>query len=383
MMASLQAMLQERSGLRVEGSKLLGKKEADRSDAEIERLEALTRRVSELNDSIEREEFARAGLSGDAGLAGGAGASSNASIRAMADYIRTGNAGGLQRIQFEAAYNNTDMNIGTPADGGYAVPTGLFKSIIARRDETLLANQLGVRRIPGKGLTVRVPIDNEDDLLFTAVSEANSVGQDAPALYYKDMTLAKYAKYITLSVELLRDEDAQLMAFVNDWIGRGWAATHNQALLTEVLAHGTAALTLDAAAAIGASEIPELVGKLAPEYQEGAQWIMAPGTVATIQGLSGTPFYFAPGANGYAGKPALWSYPVNQSSYASAIGASAKSLIFGNFGYAGLREGTGLTMLRDPYTAAATGQVRLWFWFDMVYGVLQSEAIVYATHPSA
>ena len=27
--------------------------------------------------------------------------------------------------------------------------------------------------------------------------------------------------------------------------------------------------------------------------------------------------------------------------------------------------------------------VRLWFWFDAVYGVLQAEALQYATHPSS
>jgi hypothetical protein len=40
-------------------------------------------------------------------------------------------------------------------------------------------------------------------------------------------------------------------------------------------------------------------------------------------------------------------------------------------------------MLRDPYSRAEYGQIRLWFWFDCVYGVLQAEAIQYATHPSA
>ena len=183
-------------------------------------------------------------------------------IRAAAHYLRTGEAGPLNEVR---AYNNTDMNVGTAADGGYAVPTGLYNSIIARRDEALLAPRLGVQDIPGKGTTVRVPVDAEADVLFTTEAEAGAIDQDAPALYYKDFTLAKYAKYITLSWELLRDEDAKLMAFVNNWIARGVAATHNNALVTEALASGTAGLTLDSATAIGSGELPELVGKLAPE----------------------------------------------------------------------------------------------------------------------
>ncbi|MBV6425325.1 MAG: hypothetical protein NAOJABEB_03142 [Steroidobacteraceae bacterium] len=292
-------------------------------------------------------------------------------------YIRTGDLAGLG----VKAYNNTDMNIGTPADGGYAVPTGLHNEIIARRDELSLVPKLGVRRIPGKGTTVRVPVDGEADVLFTSVNEAAPIGQDAPALGYVDMTLVKYAKYITLSWELLRDEDANLQAFLNDWISRGLAATMNNLLITEALANGTAGLTLDAAAAIGAAEIPELEGKLLPEYQDGAQWIMHPTTYAYLRGLFGTSaFVFSPGTDGVT--PGF-GYPVNRSSYATALGASAKSLIFGNFNFMGIREGTELTTLRDPYSAAGTGQVKLYYYFDVDFGVLQAEAIQYATHPSA
>ncbi len=298
--------------------------------------------------------------------------------RAMAHYLRTGDMGGLVEAR---AYNDTDMNVTTDADGGVVVPVGMVQDIVARRDELALFTKLGVVEVPGKGLTVNYPIDNEADVLFTAVDEGDNIGQDAPALTEKAFTLKKYAKYVTLTWELLRDEDAKLLEFLSNWVARGWAGTHNSLLITEALANGTAGLTLDSATAIDETEIPELVGKLAPEYQEGAQWIMHPGTFAYLQGLTGNPFQFMPTPGG--SRNTLWGYPVNQSSYATAYQASAKSLIFGNFSFMGKREGTGLTVLRDPYSAAGKGQVRLWFWFDAVYGVLQAEAIQYATHPSA
>lgn len=298
--------------------------------------------------------------------------------RAFAHYLRTGDGSGMQELR---AYNNTDMNITTQADGGYAVPTGLYNQIIARRDELSLVPKLGLRAIPGKGLTVNVAIDGEADVLFASVSEAGNVLQDAPALGQKAFTLVKYGKYITLSWELLRDEDANLIAFVNDWVARGVAATENSLLITEALANGTAGLTLDAAAAIGAAEIPELEGKLMPEYQDGAAWIMHPTTYAYLRGLFGTSqFTFNPG---WTGTEPGFGYPVHRSSYATALAASAKSLIFGNFNFMGFRRGTSLQVLNDPYTGAGTGQTKMWFWFDAVFGVLQAEAIQYATHPSA
>lgn len=295
-------------------------------------------------------------------------------------YLRSGDMAAAAELR---AYNDTDMNVTTAADGEVIVPVGMVNSIAARRDEMALFTRLGVRRVPGKGTTVNWPIDNEADVVFASVAESGDVLQDAPALTEKAFTLVKYGKHITLTWELLRDEDAALLSFLNDWIARGWAATHNSLLITEAAANGTAGLTLDSATAIGQTEIPELVGKLMPEYQDGAQWIMHPTTYASISGVTGNAFAFAPMPYGAPQGPTLWGYPVNQSSYATALAASAKSLLFGNFNFMGMREGTGLTMLRDPYSVASKGQVRLWFWFDAVYGVLQAEAIQYATHPTA
>lgn len=295
-------------------------------------------------------------------------------------WLRNGDHGAEAEIR---AYNNTDMNVTTAADGEVAVPVGMVNDIKARRDESMLASKLGVENVPGKGTTVNYPIDAEGDVLFTAVSESGTINQDAPALSEKAFTLVKYGKHVTLTWELLRDEDASLMKFINNWVARGWAGTHNSLLVTEVLANGTAGLTLDAATAIGAAEIPELVGKLQPEYRDSAQWLMHQNTFSYLQSIaSSSVFTFAPTPNGNP-NGSLWGYPVNESSYMTALGASIKSLVYGNFNFLGMREGTGLTMLRDPYTAAGSGQVKIYFWFDAVYGVLQAEAIQYGTHATA
>ena len=57
-------------------------------------------------------------------------------VKAFAYFVRTGDKGAIK------ASNDTDMNVGTPADGGDAVPTGHFQGIIARRDESMLAQRL-------------------------------------------------------------------------------------------------------------------------------------------------------------------------------------------------------------------------------------------------
>jgi len=304
--------------------------------------------------------------------------------RAVAHFIRTGDKGALG--EFRAA-NNTIANEGTAADGLNAVPTGHYNQIIARRDEDMLANQLGVMRIPGTGLTVNVPVDAEADLAFAATSEqddnyAQVYERDWPALGTVAMTLLKYTKKIALTEELLEDEDSNLLAFVSNFVGRSMAATHNSLLLTELRASGTAGLTLDSASTIGATEIPELVYKLGGEYADGAVWVMARATEGLIRGLSGNPFLFNPNPAGSdRGRPEIWGFPVYNSSSASAIAASAKTLIFGNMGFVGMREGAGFSFLRDPYTT--DGIVYLQYGFRAVHKVLQAEAIQYATHPTA
>lgn len=296
------------------------------------------------------------------------------------DYIRTGDQGMASELR---AYNNTDANLGTPADGGYAVPTPVLANVVARRDEMMLAPKLGCTLVEGIGTTISQPVDGEADIVFSSVNEASTINQDLPVLDSVDLTLVKYAKHVTLSWELLADEAGGLMAWLNNWLARGWAGTHNSLLAAAVLADGTAGLTLDSATAIGATEIPELFGKVLPDYQERAQWLMNPATFAYLTGLSSSSmFTFAQNPGGNIGGT-LWGRPANQSVYMPGIQASAKSLAVGDFSFVSYRDPGSLHILRDDYSAASTGQVKLWAWFRTCYKVTQAEALQYATHASA
>jgi HK97 family phage major capsid protein len=301
--------------------------------------------------------------------------------KALAYFIRTGDKGALGAVK---ASNDTDMNIGTAADGGNAVPTGHYQGIIARRDEDMLAAKLGCMKIPGKGLTVNVPRDDEADGEFITKGEATAFDRDAPALGTVAMTLVKYTKTVQISDELLADEDSNLLAFLNNWIGRAMAKTYNQLLITELKASGTAALTLASATAIAASEIPALAYKLPSEYADKAAWIMSRSVEGEVFGLTAdSTWQFQPaGAGSVPGGRTLWTYPVYNSAYCTETVASSKSLIFGNYSFVGWRDG-GMSFLRNPYLLGNSGQVALHYNFRTVFKVLQAEAIVYATHPSA
>lgn len=304
-------------------------------------------------------------------------------IKGFYHFLRTGKENsGLVPTK---ASNATDMNIGTPADGGYAVPTGLVNQIVARRDEDMLATKLGVRNIPGKGTTVNVPLDGEDDGEFVSTGEVSQFDEDAPVVGIKAFTLAKYTKRTLLSYELLRDEDARLEAFLVDFVGRGMAKTHNSLLLTQVGSAGTSLKTFASATTYAIGELEAMVyGANMAAYlgESSTGWVTTGPNYSKIVSLAGSNRIYAETPQGVMGR-SLLGFPVAFSNKVATAAASAKSIYFGNWNYVGLREGDGFSVLRDPYTRADYGQVRMLWYFDAVYGVLQAEAIGYGVHPTA
>jgi len=150
-------------------------------------------------------------------------------MRLWERWLRTGDEAIAREMR---ASNDTDMNVCTAADGGYAVPTGHYNQIIARRDEAALPMQVGVLRITGKGTTINVPVDNEADGEFVVTTEANAFDRDAPAINQVALTKLMYTKQIQLSYQLLQDEDSNLLTFISDFVGRGLAKTYNSLFIT-------------------------------------------------------------------------------------------------------------------------------------------------------
>lgn len=291
-------------------------------------------------------------------------------------FLRDKNSIGSLEIR---ASNDTDVNITTPADGGYAVPTGHYPRIIARRSEDMLATRLGVMPIPGVGTTVNVPIDDEDDGEFVSTAEATAYDRDAPSLGQVQMTLTKYTKKIEMSVESEYDAIG-LLTFLENFVGRGMSKTHNSLLLSAVAAGGTSLKTFGSNSAIAAGELEAIVGNdtLGDYLTDGASvsWVMRNSVKWAINAItSDSRFYYRDPANGLLG------YPVNTSNKSAAIGAAAKSVYFGDWSYVGIREEPTFTVLRDPFTLAHLGQVRLIYMFRTVYKVLQAGAIGYGVHP--
>lgn len=298
-------------------------------------------------------------------------------VKALAYFARTGDIGAIKA-------NDTIGNETTAADGGNAVPTGHYQGIIAKRSEQMLAPRLGVMNIPGKGLTVNVPADNSTLASFAVTSEqvdnyGNVFNRDMPALASRAMTLVKYGTKVALTDELLADEDSKLVEFIQNYIARDQARQHNALLVTEALASGTAAVTAAGTAAITAAEVVNLEYSLADEYADNANWLMRRAVEGYIRGLQGNDFLFQSTPSGDGRSQAVRTidnYQVHNAAAMPALAASAKTAVFGNFTFVGMREGA-MSFLRDPYTT--DGIVYLKYYFRTVYKVLIPEAIQYLT----
>src|SRR5690606_11001371 len=122
-----------------------------------------------------------------------------------------------------------------------------------------LAARLGVMTIPGRGSTVNVPVEAGYANAFVETGETVAYDRDAPALGQAAMTLKKYTKKVELTEELLDDEDSALLAFLEDYVSRAAAVTHNGLLVTEVATNGGLLKTTASATALAAGELEDVV----------------------------------------------------------------------------------------------------------------------------
>jgi HK97 family phage major capsid protein len=276
------------------------------------------------------------------------------------------------------ASNAVSMTIASPAEGGYLDPSPLADEVVARRSEISLPEKLGCTLIPGKGSTLNVAVDDENDGEFVITAENATRDQDAPAIGQAAMTLKDYSKFITLSLELYEDADVRLLNFLINWIARAQAKTANQLLLAEVAASGTLFKTAASPTAIVAGELEATaINDFVEPYvddMESAAWIMKPSTYSAIKSIQGNPRVY--GGDRLSGQRSLLDYPVYLSGKAGAMTAGLKPVYFGAWRYVGYRE-MPFQILRDPYSVASTGQMRLWMNFRTVFKVLQPAAIGY------
>lgn len=310
-----------------------------------------------------------------AGLLGGAqGNPDKAAYKAafFGQFVRKGQDNAELKALEQKAWS-----IGTPADGGYAVPEELDRAI-----EKL---QRDVSPIRGIANVVRVGTSDYKKLVNVNGIASGWVGETAARTATNTSQLAEVTPFMgelyanpQVTQQALDDMFFNVEAELMDQLTEEFAVAEGAAFVTGngtnkpkgFLAYTTAA-TADSARAFGTIEhvatgvsgdwaasnkgdiLYDVIGKLKAGYRAGSVWVMPKTILFEIM-------KFKDGQNQYLWQPRLTDnglglllagYPVVEAEDMPVKAANSLSVAFGNFkrGYT-IVDRVGMRMLRDPYS---------------------------------
>lgn len=326
-------------------------KEIDR----LEKQEALDRELSKpLNTPLTGKPIVQ-------GMESGGGRASTEYQKAFWNAMRTRSGEGLDPVIKNA------LQIGTDTEGGYLVPDEFERALIQGLDEenifrklaNVISTSSGDRKIPvvaSKGTASW--IDEEG-----AITESDdSFGQVSIGAY-------KLGTLIKVSEELLNDNVFNLESYIAKEFARRIGNKEEDAFFTGngtgkptgiLSATGGAQVGVTAASAttIKVDEILDLFYSLKSPYRNKAVFVMNDATIKAIRKLKDGQGQYIWQPSLQAGTPdTIMNRPVYTSSYVPTIAASAKSVIFGDFGYYWVADRQGRIFKRLNELYAATGQV--------------------------
>lgn len=326
-------------------------KEIDR----LEKQEALDRELSKpLNTPLTGKPILQ-------GMESKGGRASAEYQKAFWNAMRTRSGEGLDPVIRNA------LQIGTDTEGGYLVPDEFERTLIQALDEenifrklaNVISTSSGDRKIPvvaSKGTASW--IDEEG-----AIPESDdSFGQVSIGAY-------KLGTMIKVSEELLNDSVFNLENYIAKEFARRIGNKEEDAFFTGdgtgkptgiLAATGGAqvGVTAASATAINVDEILDLFYSLKSPYRNKAVFVMNDATIKAIRKLKDGQGQYIWQPSLQAGTPdTILNRPVYTSAYVPTIAASAKSIIFGDFGYYWVADRQGRVFKRLNELYAATGQV--------------------------
>lgn len=306
---------------------------------------------------------------------------SNDQMDALKHWMRTGDEIAAKAVLVE----------GTNANGGYLVPQDYAKQITDRRDETWIGAKLPMQRYTTSGQIFNIA--NQDEKSdFAFVTESSAFNEDEPTFAGSAITIYTASLGMKISNQLLRDQAMDLEGFIAREVGRAYARHLNNFQLVGtgssqpygILARATVSETLASVSGVDASDILNIVHKLPEWYADDTSsvgWVMRNTTLGAIRALTGNFFSFQPTPMGDMNS--LYTKPVAVSDKIAALGASAKSILFGNFNYYAFVENLGLEISRNPYLYQANYQTAIFCTVRWGGDVTQAEAFVYGVNPAS
>lgn len=339
-------------------------------EAQVNKLDSRISELSDLKTRLEKLEIRsnRIGLTGEQSEQDENRAKHKHAF--INGFIRKGITDGLDELQQKA------MNVGTPGDGGYAVPEELDRSILE-----LMATMSDLR-----GICTVITVGSSDYKKLVNLHGASSgwVGETTARSVTNTPSLAEVTPYMgeiyanpSATQRMLDDAFFNAETFIMDEVALEFAQKEGIAFVTGDASNKpkgfldyTYVPTADSSRTFGqlqylatgqagawpttnpADKLLDLIQTLKKPLRQGASWCMNGTVLTAIRKFKdeNKQYLWMPGLS--AGEPStLFGYPVNEIEAMPDIAANSLSVVFGNMkrGYT-IVDRLGTRMLRDPFS---------------------------------
>jgi len=279
--------------------------------------------------------------------------------------------------EYKAAYvdmirhgkiNAAALNIGTPSQGGYAVPvefdTNLVRLLQAKNVMRQLANVIVTAS--DRKIAVESTIGSAD-WVAEATNLHNYDSSDDDTLTQVVLSAYKLSRIIKVSVELLEDAFFDILGWQAARFADAFGLAEEAAFVdgagstkpTGVTRGASAGVTFHFHSEIGDTELLDLYHSLKRQYRVNASWLMNDATALKIRKMKDTTgqYIWQPGLQ--AGQPdTLLGRPVYISDFMPASNnAGNKAILFGDFKYYTIADRAPRTVQRLNELYAVSGQV--------------------------
>ena len=309
-------------------------------------------------------------------------------VKSWDKWLRKGDQG-LDEMELKA------LTVGTAATAGNLAPAEYVNEIIKIVEEFSPVRAVArVRQTTNKEIEVPQKTAN-----FAAAWTAEGGSRTETTGYTTSLnTIPTHELYalVDISSQLLEDSAFDMEAEMNLEFAEQFAKAEGAAFISGNGTNKPTGITngsivgstaAAAAAAIATDDLINLMHDIKTPYMSGATFMFNRQTLGEIRKLKDTAgqYIFQTGFSGQAGVPnTILGSPYVEAPDVADIAADAKSVIYGDFrrGYM-IVDRVALSVLRDPYSQASSGNVRYIARRRVGGEVVLAEAMRVLTHPSA
>lgn len=259
------------------------------------------------------------------------------------------------------------LQVGTDSEGGYLAPDEFERTLIETLEEQNIFRQLASVITTSSG-DRKIPVVASKGTA-SWVDEEGIIPESDDAFGQVSIGAYKLATMIKVSEELLNDSVFNLPKYIAREFARRIGDKEEEAFfigdgtgkptgIFNATGGAEVGVTAASATAITLDEVMDLFYSLKSPYRKKAIFTMNDSTVKAIRKLKDGNGQYIWQPSLTAGEPdTILNRPVNTSAYVPTLGASAKSIAFGDFGYYWIADRQGRSFQRLNELYAANGQV--------------------------